>query len=363
MPTAGKAYGPTYDLYKAVIAAIPGGVGSGIVAAKSGYHSSRAYNQAYHSGNYSIRNSYDLQGPSDGAAAIDVTMSTSNMKFYTKRMFDAMARRDPRVRAVKEFIGTLDGRTVIRFTRDHPDQTPWKASSDSSHLWHGHWSLFRAFINDWNALKGIVDVVKGVPAAQPTPEPVLIEGGDDLIGLKRGDSGQKVIALQCMLQKAGFNPGTIDGVYDTQTSTAVLAMRKSRGSGATSGDVFDGWAYEQLQSAFMAKFVREAKMEHNLPVYGDHGAYVGYVQRLLRDAGETVEISNKFDAATKAALASFYKKTYPTSEWDGSEVTSGVLLMLEQAAMKGEQGPKGDKGDPWSGDAVVSGTLTVNPVQ
>src|SRR5690606_29676468 len=97
MPSAGKIYAPVQSLYKGLIEAIPGAVGSGIVAAKRGYHSSRAYNQAYYPGDYSIRLSLDKQGPSDGAAAVDVTMSTANMKKYTKLIMDAMDRKDPRV--------------------------------------------------------------------------------------------------------------------------------------------------------------------------------------------------------------------------------------------------------------------------
>lgn len=76
---------------------------------------------------------------------------------------------------------------------------------------------------------------------------------------REGDEGQHVKALQIMLWASGFDEevGEIDGKYGPMTSDAVLAMRKSRGSSATHGTVFDEWAFEQLEAA------------HALAVVGD----------------------------------------------------------------------------------------------
>lgn len=77
--------------------------------------------------------------------------------------------------------------------------------------------------------------------------------GDDMIGLKRGDEGEEVTALQYVLIDSGFSPGAADGVYGAGTSAAVLAMRKSLGSNATSGDSITAAAYSQLLRALIRK--------------------------------------------------------------------------------------------------------------
>lgn len=64
-----------------------------------------------------------------------------------------------------------------------------------------------------------------------------------------GDKGIHVGALQIMLSVMKFYTGTIDNDYGPATSAAVLAMRKSRGSSATSGDAFSQSAHEQLLAA------------------------------------------------------------------------------------------------------------------
>lgn len=77
-----------------------------------------------------------------------------------------------------------------------------------------------------------------------------------VIGLRKGDSGehdaglrQRIKALQYQLRRAGFDPGTADGIYGPKTAAAVLAMRQSQGSNAADGDYFTGAAYDQLVSA------------------------------------------------------------------------------------------------------------------
>lgn len=79
------------------------------------------------------------------------------------------------------------------------------------------------------------------------------EMGDDMIGLKQGDEGERVKALQGLLTRAGFFPGEHDGRYGPKVASAVLAMRKSQGSSATDGINFTGAAYEQLFVALIKK--------------------------------------------------------------------------------------------------------------
>lgn len=71
-----------------------------------------------------------------------------------------------------------------------------------------------------------------------------------MIGLRKGDSGQRVKGLQSKLTRAGFPPdGGVDGDYGPATSAAVLKMRRAQGSGADSGDSITGWAATQLDQA------------------------------------------------------------------------------------------------------------------
>ncbi|PSK90920.1 putative peptidoglycan binding protein [Murinocardiopsis flavida] len=76
---------------------------------------------------------------------------------------------------------------------------------------------------------------------------------DDMVGLRKGDSGERVKYLQVVLADAGFSPGEVDGDYGASTAAAVLAARKSRGSKETSGDKITGWAAAQIMAAHAVK--------------------------------------------------------------------------------------------------------------
>lgn len=77
--------------------------------------------------------------------------------------------------------------------------------------------------------------------------------GGDLIGLQRGDRGERVKGLQGTLRLAGYDPGAVDGNYGSKTATAVLRMRRAQGSEVDDGDNFTGWAYAQLMQAMAKK--------------------------------------------------------------------------------------------------------------
>ncbi|MFB2972428.1 N-acetylmuramoyl-L-alanine amidase [Aerosakkonema sp. BLCC-F183] len=49
------------------------------------------------------------------------------------------------------------------------------------------------------------------------------------IPLKKGSKGSKVKDLQKYLKAWGFNPGSIDGVFGTNTQTSVIGFQKSKG--------------------------------------------------------------------------------------------------------------------------------------
>jgi hypothetical protein len=231
-------------------AVIPGVRLGGIYAFKPGYHSTVSDNRSNWPNDYSIRLSLDTVSPTDKARAIDLTMSTSEMRRRTGYLREAAERRDPRLRAVREFYGTVDGNNVFGRIKDG-ETGAWRwSTSDDSHLWHIHISIFTAFCDDSAALSGVVSVLTAGSSEQ----------GDDVIGLRLGDENDRVVALQGCLRNAGYDPGAIDGVYGKATSAAVLAMRKAEGTSVTSGDRFTGTAYYQLMTQ-MAKNIGRGAAE------------------------------------------------------------------------------------------------------
>lgn len=162
---------------------------SGIYAAKSGYHNTRAHHLAgSHNGSkgdYSIELAIDRQGPSDKAAAVDLSFDSarllsdfSNIAVYSRRLYDAFKARDPRLFAqvpgqpagvehavVREFFGNIDADRDVEGWSLYLGQS---RTSDSSHLWHIHISFHRAYVENWGAVSGVLDVLLDRPT--PTPE-------------------------------------------------------------------------------------------------------------------------------------------------------------------------------------------------
>jgi hypothetical protein len=242
-PNTARITAALWRFWEECDALIPGVLLGGIYANKSGYHNTRAANLANWPTNYSIRFPLDLErGPADKARAIDLTMSAANMKLYTGRLVAAADRNDPRMRPVRSFYGTVDGTTVVGRIRDNDTSAYRKATSDITHTWHDHISFWCAYCADWTALAGVLSVLAGTT-----------NGGIEDMFCQKGDKGNAVRALQLQLRRAGFDPGAIDGDYGQKTSDAVLDMRQAVGSKATSGDVYDGWAYDQLSGTLLRK--------------------------------------------------------------------------------------------------------------
>lgn len=134
---------------------------SGIYANKPGYHNTRAQNS---SGDYSVRDAADQRGPSDKAAAWDWTFRSaqngdySRISIYGKRFKAAFDARDPRCNVLREFLGQTDTDEPpegLDF-RYHSTRTP-----DSSHEWHDHFSVVRAYVAVVGALDGVLSVARG----------------------------------------------------------------------------------------------------------------------------------------------------------------------------------------------------------
>jgi hypothetical protein len=219
----------------------------GIFANKKCYHNTVDENLRLWPGGYCVRFSLDLNhGPRDKARAIDYTMGPAKIKKYTGRLVRAADRNDPRMRPVRDFYGTVDGNNVIGRIRDNDTENYRWSSSDTSHLWHIHISFWAAFVNNWVVLSGVLSVLRGESLSE-------WKRGGTMIGLTIGDSGEPVKGLQSALNRAGFNPGTVDGDYGPNTADALLDCRKSQGSTAKSGATVTGHAHTQLLSALIDK--------------------------------------------------------------------------------------------------------------
>lgn len=104
---------------------------------------------------------------------------------------------------------------------------------------------------------------------------------DPLIGLREGDEGEGVVAVQRIIDHCGFGdllgPSGVDGKWGAATSKALLALRKSLGSNVTVANSVTGSAYQQMLRA-LAKREAEKLIEwyglDSLPSGGSAGGSV-----------------------------------------------------------------------------------------
>jgi hypothetical protein len=181
-------------------------------------------------------------------------MSDSEMKIWTRRVRDsALDPEDHRLAAVKEFYGTLDGKTVYGLSKD-TEYGKWERSSaDITHLWHGHKSFFAAFVNNWLKLAPVLSVWKGetnqewMHSVAKVELPVF------------GDSGEEVKYWQYVHNQVRtiFQPAppvlVIDGDYGKATAAAFADFwEKSRGPNnkeQSDGKRMTGWLAFRYQRA------------------------------------------------------------------------------------------------------------------
>lgn len=208
---------------------------TGLAAVSLGIVGDRRHGTGYHlgedrlrSGDYSTRTARDRAGLTDAASALDIGRHDRLVELTGWLVAEARAGRLPDVR---EIIGpSADGRA---YRYDH--LSGWDAelrSRGDSHEGHGHVSWYRDSEH-----------------RDKTSMFRRFYEGDDMIGLRRGDSGDRVKGLQVVLRSAGHDPGQVDGDYGPRTASAVLACRRSQGSQARDGDRIDGWAYGQILTA------------------------------------------------------------------------------------------------------------------
>lgn len=56
---------------------------------------------------------------------------------------------------------------------------------------------------------------------------VIPNGNRECPFLRQGDRGPSVTRFQTLLRFAGYNPGTLDGIFGTRTQAALLAFQRS----------------------------------------------------------------------------------------------------------------------------------------
>ncbi len=225
----------------------------GIYADKKGYHNTVAANKRHWPGNYSIKLPLDLVPINNTKArAIDTTKSTREMVKWTKNMRDsALDPQDNRLAAVKEFYGTLDGKTVYGLSKDSIDGEWREVTADTTHLWHGHTSIFTAFVANWVMLAPILSVWAGEPFYK------WREGQVQLDIAKLNDIGETVKYWQYIHNcvRNTVSPPCklldVDGHYGEKTADAFLDFWKKSGGTSTNykGTYITGWLAAHYQIA------------------------------------------------------------------------------------------------------------------
>ncbi|WP_375425999.1 peptidoglycan-binding protein [uncultured Friedmanniella sp.] len=201
------------ELYQKLHDGVPRTKNGGVVGdarhvAGGGYHISRALLLDHgQKGDYSIQQARDKRGDEDAASALDWTFldqtGDQGIRYWSGRLMTVCRAEDPRVVAVlREWFGTIDGRTVTGYS---PFRKRIVTSSDKSHLFHIHHSIWRDVCEDWPKLSAFADAVLGVPAAAtPGPKPALPKVSlAALVAAAKADPGRG---------QGGTTPGSADDV-------------------------------------------------------------------------------------------------------------------------------------------------------
>lgn len=208
----------------------------GVYASKSGYHNFRG---GLPSTDYSVEDvAADRKGPAQFASGLDITLPDDKMRLYTSRLDKAARGRDPRLYSsrgpvLREFIGTLDSRTVYCYVLvgGKPlgvgaDAGP-DSGRDESHLWHIHLSIIRQFCSDWSALEGVLSVLKGESLASWQERT-----GDDMsaadVQAIRDDLGRLAQVLMAGITNSVFNVQTHPWLADPKTFSTAKIDAESR---------------------------------------------------------------------------------------------------------------------------------------
>ncbi len=218
----------------------------------SGYHRSRAWvlhspDSRYGVRDYSVLQPLDRGGDENWVAAFDFTpgdwgtaRNRALMAQMTGRVYAAAKAHDPRLSTLREFAGTLDGRTVVTFNcADGSLKTPF----DPTHLDHGHGSAWRSRAADDHS--GVLAVILGQGPAGEDPEMYIATDGTNhywFNGVESRrippDQVKDAIYLARQIEAKGSGPEwTSDGYVRTGWSATIFGpVRDSDTGGLTDGD-------------------------------------------------------------------------------------------------------------------------------
>lgn len=231
----------------------------------SGIVGNDAHTYGYHRGrnfvgpaDYSVVLRADKGGDGNAACALDVRLNPADMQLATNRLMAACRNGDPRVTTLREFFGTQNGTRVTGWDRHDPsvpDDTT--TTSDPSHLWHLHLSIYRGRVADTAAVLQLADVINGAPLPAvprlhrqwPSYMPQthyfgLETGPNDSHGGHYATERPDVMAIQARVTALGWKI-PVDGHYGPTTKAAVTAWQHARVPGTSRfGEVWsDDWAH------------------------------------------------------------------------------------------------------------------------
>ncbi len=229
-------------------AVLSGIVGDEAHQKNGGYHISIENNS---STNYSVTRPDDKAPPGTWprnlAAAIDMSMSSSDMKLCSDRLWNAWYdQSDPRRIYINGFNGWFnDGGPAKRY--DFVTQQISETSSD--HKWHVHLEIRRRYVTEMEpAAKAIVSILIG----QPKSEYINSIGSDDMFCVY-GDKNSKVQAVQYQLLQ--LDPNCLpqfgaDMGYGNETAAALVAL----GVSVTDGKAYGPFEFAALNLKIAQKY-------------------------------------------------------------------------------------------------------------
>jgi hypothetical protein len=171
-PDVARITDPMWRFMEALLRLEPGTKNGGIYAYKAGYHNTRRnlLNHRDANGDYPWRNDYsirlpeDRRGPDDKACAWDWTFPDAQAGRYATiikygdRIEAAFNARDPRLRGHREVLIQADPDTYA----EGFDFVGWyRRTPDSSHLWHGHGSVLRAYVGEQWPYDNMLSILSG----------------------------------------------------------------------------------------------------------------------------------------------------------------------------------------------------------
>lgn len=217
----------------------------GIYADKKGYHNTRAANQRRWPGDYSIRDAIDQTGPADKAAGIDWTFRSAQrgdyrtIAKYFGRFMRAAKAADRRLAGWREAYGQVDNDRAVEGwdCRYHRAIT-----SDSSHLWHIHFSETRAYTTSKTNKEALLSVLKGETLSE-----YLARGGQ-LIGRASDPSALRedgILGPRTISRWQQIMGTSADGVISPVSDLVKAVQRHLNANGASPKLPVDGKGIRQ----------------------------------------------------------------------------------------------------------------------